>query len=81
MILKTIDNDIKQCEMYAHYWIAMAVTGVAKNRRLFHGTKGPEFTDDEKIEESMQTALTHLYRMTELIDKKKTLICEEEDWL
>jgi len=77
MILKTINDDIKQCEIYAHYWMAMAITGVAKNRRIYHGTKGPEFTDDEKIAEAMETAHSHIQRMTELIDKKKTLLWKE----
>ena len=73
-ILKTIDDDIKLCEVYASYWIALATTGVAKNRRLYHGTQGPEFTDDEKVEEAMQTAHTHITRMRELMDQKKELL-------
>ena len=73
-ILKTIDDDIKLCEVYANYWIALATTGVGKNRRLYHGTSGPEFTDDEKVEECMQTANTHITRMRELMDQKKELL-------
>lgn len=41
LILKTIDQDIAFCQTYALYWQAMAITGVAKNRRMFHGVKGP----------------------------------------
>lgn len=77
-ILKTIDDDIKLCEVYANYWMTMATTGVAKNRRLYHGTSGPEFTDDEKVAEAMQTASTHIDRMRELMDKKKSLLYEGE---
>jgi len=73
-ILKTIDDDIKLCEVYANYWIALATTGAAKNRRLYHGTQGPEFTDDEKVEEAMKTAHTHISRMRELMDQKKSLL-------
>ncbi len=76
-ILQTIDNDIKICEMYAQYWIAMATTGAATKRKLFHGTQGPEFTDEEKIEEAMNTALNHIQRMNELVDLKKSLISKE----
>ena len=75
-ILQTIDDDIKLCEVYANYWMAMATTGMAKNRALFHGTSGPAFTDDEKVAEAMQTANTHINRMRELMDKKKSLIYE-----
>ena len=76
MILETIDDDIKLCEVYANYWMAMATTGVAKNRALYHGTSGPEFTDEEKVAEAMQTANSHISRMRELIDKKKSLMYE-----
>ena len=77
-ILKTIDDDIRLCETYAKYWIALATTGVAQNRRLYHGTSGPEFTDDEKVEEAMRTANTHIERMRELMDRKKSLLYGEE---
>ena len=70
-VLATIDHDIALCQAWASYHQAMAITGVATNQKLFHGTKGPEFTPEEKIEDSMNTAKTHLYRMSELIDIKK----------
>jgi hypothetical protein len=78
IILKTIDDDIKLCEVYANYWMAMATTGVTKNRRISHGTKGPEFTDDEKVADAMLSANTHMTRMRELMDQKKSLIHEQE---
>jgi hypothetical protein len=79
IILKTIDDDITLCEVYASYWMAMATTGIAKDRRLYHGTNGPEFTDEEKIADAMETASNHIHRMQELVDKKKNLIHEDED--
>ncbi len=77
-ILKTIDDDIKLCEMYANYWIAMATTGVGTRRKLFHGTAGGELSDEEKIEDCLKTSMNHIHRMDELIDKKKSLIEKEE---
>jgi hypothetical protein len=76
-ILKTIDDDIKQCEMWAHYWMTMASTGVGKKRDLYNG-KGRELTDEEKIADCMAIVSNHLHRMSELIDKKKHLIHQEE---
>lgn len=74
IILKTIDHEIAMCQTWSTYWQAMAVTRVATNRKLYHGVNGPEFTDQEKIEDALNTALTHLHRMRELIDKKKRLL-------
>jgi hypothetical protein len=74
IILKTIDHEIAMCQTWSTYWQAMAVTRVATNRKIYHGTNGPEFTDQEKIEEALQTSLHHLHRMRELIDKKKQLL-------
>jgi hypothetical protein len=78
-ILKTIDNDIKLCEMWAHYWMTMADTGLAAKRKLYHGTEGPEFTDEEKIQEAMDTALRHLHSMRELVDLKKELLSKDPE--
>jgi len=73
-ILQTIDNDISMCSSWASYHIAMAVTGATKKRKICHGTQGPELTDDEKVEDSMETARQHLHNMGELIDKKKEIL-------
>jgi len=73
-ILQTIDNDIDMCNAWASYHIALAVTGITKKREIWHGTNGPIFTDDEKVQDSMETARTHLHNMSELIDKKKEII-------
>jgi hypothetical protein len=55
---------------YTQYWLAMATTGAGKNRNLFHGIhKGSKYTDEEKIDDCLQTALIHIHRMQDLIDK------------
>lgn len=78
MTLKTIDNDIDMCKIYAQFWMASALTGTCKNRKMYHGFKGAEFTDEEKVSDAMATALNHIHMMSELIDKKKRLISEME---
>jgi hypothetical protein len=79
MILETIDDDIKLCEVYANYWMAMAMSGVGRHRAIYHGTNGPEFTDKEKDSECMATANTHIENMRELMDKKKSMLYAIED--
>ena len=37
-VIKTIDDDIKMCEVRANYWMAMATTGAGRKRSLSHGT-------------------------------------------
>jgi hypothetical protein len=61
---------IKIHEAYTNYWLAMANTGAGKNRNLFHGIcKHKKFTDEEKIDDCLQTALIHIHRMQDLIDE------------
>jgi len=81
LILKTIDQDIALCHALASHWQAMATTGMAKNRKMFHGTKGPEFTDEEKIEDAMATSLRHINRADVLINKKKSLLAKKIETL
>ncbi len=76
IILKTIDQDIMLSQGWALYWQAMAVSGAVKSKKIYHGTEGPEFTDDEKVEDAMATSTVHLIKMFELINKKKELLVE-----
>ncbi len=75
--LLMLDDQITLAFAYANHSHAMAITGVAKKKNLFHGTstsKDREFTDDEKITDSMETAGRHLKRASELIDRKHEVI-------
>lgn len=78
LILKTIDDDIELAKIFAHYWMSMATTGACKNQRIYKGTEGPEFTDDEKVSSAMETASRHIERMSALIEKKRTLLYADE---
>jgi hypothetical protein len=79
LILKAIDQEIALCQAYTSYWQTMAVTGAAKNRKLFHGVDGPEFTAKEKVIDAMDIASTHLGNMSRLIDEKKRLLIRNEE--
>jgi hypothetical protein len=76
-ILKTIDDEIKMCELRANYWMAMATTGVGRKRSLSHGTVGPEFADEEKDADCMSIAKNHIEIMSKIIEEKSTLMCEQ----
>lgn len=78
-VLKTIDNDLDHCKLWATYHHAMATTGMTINRKIHHGVEGPELTDDEKIMDSLNTMKTHIHRHDELSDLKKKLLSEEDD--
>lgn len=67
----TIDDDIKLHEIYAHYWMNMAVTGACEKLKISHGTQGDEFTFIEKVHHCMDTAERHITLMRECIDHKK----------
>jgi hypothetical protein len=56
--------------LMAQYWIAMATTGIAKKRKMFHGIAGKELTDGEKTEDALETAMRHIHIVGEIIDKE-----------
>lgn len=57
-------SQFEQAKAYASYWQAMAVTGVATNRKI--SKAGVELTDEEKIREALETSLRHIHRMQEI---------------
>ena len=61
-------NFRKHCELQALWWIASAQTGACKSRKLYHGLNGPEFTDEEKVQEALDTAQRHIHSFRESYD-------------
>jgi hypothetical protein len=59
---------LEQRKLFAEFFIASALTGHAKQRKIFHGVDGPEFTDEEKINEAMNTARRHIEIFGELME-------------
>lgn len=64
----TKQERMKFHEMQAYWWTNAASNGYAKTRQLFHGTTGPEFTDDEKVVAAMETAKRHITMFNEVAE-------------
>ena len=72
-----VDGQIIQSKLFAEYWLAMATTGGAKQRKIHKGTSdGPELTDEEKIKDALNNALSHIHNIGDLYETKIKL--EEE---
>lgn len=54
-----IEDQMKQHELYVHYWLAMATTGATTNREVTDG-HGRPLTDEELIQHALDTALRHI---------------------
>ena len=64
------EDQMKFHEMQAYWWMHSASNGHAKARKLYHGFEGgPEFTDQEKVNEAMETAQGHMRLFMELAEK------------
>lgn len=59
--MKYLHGQILTHSLMALYWGALAMTGAAKTRQIAHGTTGPEFTDEEKIIDAMDTMYRHIH--------------------
>lgn len=64
-----LEGQILHRKALADYWLALATTGAVTKRKISHGTTGPEFTDEEKIQDALDTALLHIKAMSELVDQ------------
>lgn len=58
----------KHCELQALWWIAYANTGGCKQRNISRG--GVQLTDDEKVEEALNTAQNHIRLFRESCEGK-----------
>ena len=62
--------------LYAFWWVSSANNGHTLRRQIFHGThtsKGPELTDQEKVDEAMETANQHIRRISDIADNLSKL--------
>lgn len=56
-------------EMQAYWWMHSASNGHAKQRKMYHGfSGGPEFTDQEKVDDAMETSQTHMRLFMEVAE-------------
>jgi hypothetical protein len=75
--IEHINDELKISGLWAQYWMAMATTGVAKNRTILRGgSDGVPLTDDELIADALNIAKNHIRRMAEFVDKKVGLLKE-----
>lgn len=63
----------KQAELYALFHIHSASNGHCLSKNLFHGTGDTQFTNQEKIDDAMETALRHIRHFSEITDKLSSL--------
>lgn len=54
-------------------WHAKIVSGEYKQRKVSHGLDGPEFSDEEKLSDSIQTMGRHVARMDKLSDLRPSI--------
>lgn len=72
--IEILGHQIEVFKMRAHWWMASAITGECKSRSISHGTAGPEFSDDEKVKDAMDTAARQIDLMKEAIETKEGLL-------
>jgi hypothetical protein len=64
----TKDDRIIFHTLQAHWWMNSAVTKHCLTRKISHGFSGPEFSDQEKIDEAMNTAKSHIDYIRDLME-------------
>jgi hypothetical protein len=68
MNLEYCKRQIQLSMLRAQWWIASATSGHYKRRKIFHGpasSEGPEFTDEEKLADCLETASRHIENAAE----------------
>ena len=75
---KHCERQIQLMMLRAQWWIASATSGHYKQRKVFHGfitDTGPEFTDEEKLADTMATADRHIRNAQDFMEA----LAERED--
>ena len=62
------EEQMKYHEMQAYWWMPAASNGHATTRKIYRGTKGKEFTDDEKRDRAMEISQRHMKMYMELAE-------------
>lgn len=63
----TKEHYLKHCELQALWWIAFANTQANFNRKIYH-CDGTLLTNDEKIEDALNTAKSHIRSFWEAVE-------------
>ena len=64
----TREERMKFHEMQAYWWMHSASNGHTKQRKISHGFDGPELTDQEKVDDAMQTSQNHMRLFMEVAE-------------
>lgn len=62
---------MKQCELYANYWMHSATNGTCLNRKMYQFLDGGgerAYSPDELRQDAMRTALTHIQNFNQAMD-------------
>lgn len=61
---------MKQCELYANYWMQSATNGTCLNRTIYKyvDNERVRLTPDELRQEAMSTAMTHIQNFNDAMD-------------
>jgi hypothetical protein len=69
-MIESLQQQIEGSKLWAQYWLAMATTGATTRRRVFQGLSERELTEEELIDDAMNTAKSHLHRVQQLSDMR-----------
>lgn len=70
--MNIIEAEILHRKLYAEYWLAMATTGTARERKVYKSVNSmadTELTDEEKVSRALSIALSHIQLLGRLIEK------------
>lgn len=69
-----IDGQIEQAKLYAHLWMARAISGDVKRDYLYRGFDGDELSNEDKVSHAINIARNHIQRIDDLIENKIKLM-------
>jgi len=82
MGVEYLDGQMEVTKGYIAYFHARIVSGAYKERvgHVFHGTLGENpFTEEEVLQDEIETMHRHIKRLKELIDAKEKILNPPED--
>ena len=69
-----IDGQIEQAKLYAHLWMARAISGDIKRDSLYEGSDGDELSDMDKVSHAINIAKNHIHKIGDLTERKIELM-------
>lgn len=69
-----IEGQIEQAKLYAHLWMARAISGDIKRDSLYDGSDGDELSNVDKVGHAIDIAKRHIQRVDDLTEYKIKLM-------